>query len=187
MPYKNSEDRKVQQARYRVEKCEQVQGWKRSYKARHRARVLEQARVYARNRRIKNPQWAKKNDRARRARVLARNPKFDRDENLRKLYKMSGQEFDALLVLQENKCLICKEPGKPGPRNGLYVDHNHDTGKIRALLCKNCNAGLGQFKDRADLLRAAADYLDNFLPSAVIEDDISYCYQDSFPVSVQFS
>jgi hypothetical protein len=41
----------------------------------------------------------------------------------------------------------------------LAIDHCHKTGKIRGLLCKNCNQGLGQFKDNIDLLLSAAKYL----------------------------
>ncbi|WP_380568575.1 endonuclease VII domain-containing protein [Streptacidiphilus jeojiensis] len=51
-------------------------------------------------------------------------------------------------------CAICLTPGPE------HVDHDHKTGRVRAILCFNCNGGLGQFKDRPDLLRRGADYLE---------------------------
>ena len=51
-------------------------------------------------------------------------------------------------------CAICLV-GKPE-----HVDHDHVTGKIRGVLCFNCNGGLGQFKDRVDVIRNAVTYLE---------------------------
>lgn len=50
-------------------------------------------------------------------------------------------------------CAICKQETK------LVVDHDHASGKIRGMLCRYCNLGLGHFKDSSELLRAAAKYL----------------------------
>jgi hypothetical protein len=55
---------------------------------------------------------------------------------------------------QQNRCAICgREFGRP------QVDHDHVTGKVRALLCGQCNTGLGQFKESEATLRSAIDYL----------------------------
>ena len=58
-----------------------------------------------------------------------------------------------MLAEQGGVCAICKVAP------AAHVDHDHATGAVRALLCFNCNGGLGQFKDDPDLLRAAADYV----------------------------
>ncbi len=58
--------------------------------------------------------------------------------------------------MQAGLCGLCQRP--PGPK-GLGVDHNHATGKVRALLCSRCNLALGGFMDDPVLCRKAADYL----------------------------
>lgn len=62
-----------------------------------------------------------------------------------------------MLEAQGGCCAICKAP----KGNKLCVDHDHRTGKVRGLLCSNCNAGLGMFKDSEDLLQSAKGYLNN--------------------------
>lgn len=58
----------------------------------------------------------------------------------------------------DNRCEIC---GKTEKDNGkrLAVDHNHETGMIRGMLCNNCNLGIGYLKDNIDLLKSAIKYL----------------------------
>lgn len=72
------------------------------------------------------------------------------------MYGLTKQELD-LLLAQHEMCAICKTDawGKKGPQ----VDHDHATGRVRGILCSNCNNGLGRFADDPVRLRAAADYL----------------------------
>ena len=60
------------------------------------------------------------------------------------------------LVEEGAACSICL---RPAVRKRLALDHSHDTGQIRGLLCLSCNGGLGMFRDRVDLLQAAIRYL----------------------------
>ena len=64
--------------------------------------------------------------------------------------------YDTLFKKQGGVCYIC---GNPPGKKKLAVDHNHVTGKIRGLLCNNCNRGLGLFKDNGKLLARALIYL----------------------------
>jgi hypothetical protein len=63
-----------------------------------------------------------------------------------------------MLEAQGGRCAICRSD-KPGGRGRFAVDHCHSSGRVRGLLCVACNAGLGQFRDDPDLLRAAVAYL----------------------------
>lgn len=68
------------------------------------------------------------------------------------------QEYDTLLLIQEGRCAICGTD-TPGGRGGFHVDHNHDTGGVRGLLCYSCNVSLGGFKDSPAILARAIEYL----------------------------
>ena len=73
-------------------------------------------------------------------------------------YGILPHEYDQLLIDQDNECAICRS--LIGYESA--VDHDHETGKVRGLLCGSCNKGLGFFKDNIDYLKAAAKYLEKF-------------------------
>jgi len=73
-------------------------------------------------------------------------------------YKMRPEEYDALVIAQDGKCAICAQPPKPKEKY-LSVDHCHETGLIRGLLCASCNVGLGNLGDTAERLEKALAYL----------------------------
>jgi hypothetical protein len=77
-------------------------------------------------------------------------------------YRMSLADYDALLARQGGACGICRKKKRP-----LCVDHCHVTGKVRGLLCHNCNLGLGHFDDDPVLARAAAAYLEAWMRDPV--------------------
>ena len=77
-----------------------------------------------------------------------------RDSNFKLKYGISAAEYDKMVEEQEGKCAICSSVPKK-----LFVDHNHRTEKVRALLCRLCNAGLGMFLENQTLLQNAVRYL----------------------------
>ena len=82
---------------------------------------------------------------------------------LSRSYGMTHELYEKIEEGQKSKCKICGGEGFIMPVGGkkkLVVDHDHATGKVRGLLCHNCNRGLGLFQDNEALLRKAADYLD---------------------------
>lgn len=82
---------------------------------------------------------------------------------LRKNYKMTLEEYQVLFEKQNGKCAICGSEGFAITRNQrqlVVIDHCHDTGKVRGLLCHNCNRALGLFKDKISNLENAIRYLE---------------------------
>lgn len=81
----------------------------------------------------------------------------NRAHNYAVRYGITVEEYDGLLSRQGGVCAICRQPCRTGQR--LTIDHDHDTGAIRGLLCRNCNAGLGNFNDDPGQLERALAYL----------------------------
>jgi hypothetical protein len=73
-------------------------------------------------------------------------------------YNITKKDFEYLLGLQDNKCAICE---KNLTNIKINIDHDHKTGKVRGLLCSDCNLGLGQFKDSKEIIKKAYKYLDD--------------------------
>jgi len=76
-----------------------------------------------------------------------------------KKYGITEADYNQMFVNQNGRCLICKNTAEKGKR--LFVDHCHETGKVRGLLCNLCNSGLGFFKDSSANLKNAIKYLKN--------------------------
>lgn len=83
---------------------------------------------------------------------------LDREARLRNRYGMNSEDYDALYDKQKGYCAICTTHQSLLKR-ALCVDHCHKTGKIRGLLCDDCNKGLGFFDDNPELIRKAIDYV----------------------------
>ncbi len=76
---------------------------------------------------------------------------------LRTRYGLSSEEYEALLRAQEGLCALCKQCESRDRR--LSVDHDHENGKVRGLLCDDCNKGLGLLGDSTERLSIALAYL----------------------------
>ena len=82
-------------------------------------------------------------------------------------YGLTDEEVQELLVKQDHKCAGCGSAAAPRmvtrqrwSKIGLCVDHDHDTGRVRGLLCSACNSALGQVKDNPAVLMNLAGYLE---------------------------
>jgi hypothetical protein len=85
-------------------------------------------------------------------------PDLARNRQLKHMFGITLADFNRMVEEQNNCCAICGEKFTKTP----HVDHDHETRRIRRLLCLQCNSGLGQFRDNEELLIKAADYLKVF-------------------------
>ena len=72
---------------------------------------------------------------------------------------ITWKEYNALIDSQQGGCAICNEVDKD---RRLAIDHNHETGEIRGLLCRSCNQGIGQFRDNPAILLQAYNYISKY-------------------------
>lgn len=160
----------------------------REYRARNPERILKIERAaYERHKEVKNrkkrerlvsdPEYAEKKRRSER---LSRQTPEGRAENRRRVrewrlkyperaketrlqsaYGISSDQLGTMLALQDGRCAICRTPADD-LKKGLAIDHNHETGQVRGLLCNNCNTALGLLKDSPELMGRAAAYVEKW-------------------------
>jgi tRNA U34 5-carboxymethylaminomethyl modifying GTPase MnmE/TrmE len=78
-----------------------------------------------------------------------------------KRYGITVERYNEMFNNQEGRCAICKRHQSEF-KQALYVDHNHKTGKVRALLCPTCNSILGKFMEDIQLFKSAIKYMEIF-------------------------
>jgi len=152
-----TEAEKAYQREYRLRNKERLKAQRATYRARNsathrawRAKNKERINELRRARYQRNPEkhiaatrahYAKNADRIRRRTQLKR-------------YGMTEEQYTVLAVAQNSMCAICgRELVRP------HIDHDHDTGKIRGLLCTQCNTAIGLLQDSSKVAFNAANYL----------------------------
>lgn len=88
------------------------------------------------------------------------NPAVRQGAHFKTRYGITRAQYDEMLARQDGCCGICGGRVDANDRRRLHVDHDHETGAVRGLLCGSCNRGLGSFKDDIDRLRKAVKYLE---------------------------
>lgn len=134
--------------------CEQQ--YHREYRKKNREALNKKRAAYHRRRYAENPEYY-------RNRIKSDDPavKKRREEYMRRFrYGLEPEDFNRMVAEQNGLCAIC---GGPPGKKGLVVDHCHTTGEVRALLCMQCNIGLGSFKDDLEVMATAIAYLRRFL------------------------
>lgn len=121
---------------------------KASY-ARNKERELERVR-----------RWQQDNsERFRAYRAEYRDKRDFRAEHLRRTFGLTPDDDDRMLAEQGGGCAICGRTPKPGKH--LHVDHDHETGRVRGLLCFGCNVGVGSLQHDERRIQRAIAYLDD--------------------------
>lgn len=89
--------------------------------------------------------------------------RYHKAYQLRRIYGITIDEYNAKLTEQGGKCAICSmEVTFSRDLTAAHLDHCHATGKVRGILCVRCNQGIGFLQDRIDLLYKAIDYLKEY-------------------------
>lgn len=127
------------------------------YSAKCRSNRLEESRALAR-------EYGKKQRELYPETVKAKALKWYHDnqsrawEHRRKTkFGLAFGEFDRMLEVQNHQCLVCEIPFDD--KDKPHIDHDHETGIVRGLLCRQCNWGIGHFKDNPFILRRALAYI----------------------------
>ncbi len=140
MPYKSLKQKKEYNQEWVKRNRNKVFKYQRKYQLDYYYRNKEKILEKQKQRNLANPE----------KRYLT-----NRKSDLRK-YGLTLEQYDKLEKMQKGKCAICRSTEL---NKKLAIDHCHKTGKVRGLLCSNCNNGLGKFKDSKKLLVKALKYL----------------------------
>ncbi len=130
---------------YRLENKERLRVQDRDRRRAERAAAPGKHAAETRERRMKNPEQSRQSC---------------RDHHLKRYYGLSRDEFDAMKEAQDGRCKCCKVKFGLLRATWACVDHCHATGRIRGLLCLQCNVVLGWAHDSPKILRACARYLE---------------------------
>lgn len=106
-------------------------------------------------------QHKRANDKKRRDGYYIKNKDRIKDQYLTRLYGITLKEFNEILLEQDNQCAICGAD-KCASGKSFAVDHDHTTGKVRGLLCKKCNMGLGHFEDNLETIKNIMKYMEKY-------------------------
>jgi hypothetical protein len=131
--------------------------WRKNNPERFRA---QKRLAYARNpeaAKAKVQLWREANPEKVRALQQRRAPS-DREWCLKKKYKMTLAQWDALFEAQGRVCAACGST-EPKTKNGWHTDHDHATGRVRGILCLHCNVGIGKARDNIATLQMWIEYL----------------------------
>jgi hypothetical protein len=127
--------------------------YREKYYSNNRDTILEKSRMYYMDN--------LRSSRAIQKEYRENNRKAIQERKLGVLYNIPIGQYDKMLMEQNNKCAICSTH-QSFLKKTLSVDHDHETGKTRGLLCQRCNTAIGMLKDSIDLLDKAKSYLQKY-------------------------
>ncbi len=157
-------DRDAYNKSYQEANKERIQRQRQAYRDANRKLLAAKNKVYREENKEVLSQKAKESHALNRGhRVERMRNYYDAHKEQQRMYRktkaygISKDKWEALFEKQNGKCPICKT--ELGRDRNTHVDHCHNTGRIRGLLCSHCNTGLGNFFDDKDILLQAVEYL----------------------------
>lgn len=147
---RNPEKAKAQTKQWQADNPEKVRAAGKRWAERNPEKIKAKQKLQ----RARDPEKMREYQRT----FLAKHPGYGRALTLKSKYGLTREQYDEMLASQGGCCSICKA-GDPLGKGAWHVDHCHDSGAVRGLLCHQCNVGLGHFKDSPTFLAAAIDYL----------------------------
>lgn len=147
---KHKKDRAVQRKEYRLTHRETISAADKKY----RDATVEKREIYQKEYRETHKKERAERDAKNREKLAA----YEKSYRMLRVYNLTVGEWQEMFNKQKGCCAIC---GKHQSELGvtLAIDHSHETGKVRGLLCGNCNNGLGRFEDNVMVLQNAIEYL----------------------------
>ena len=120
--------------------------WNKRYYQKNREKIIERSKKYNQENSEKAAEYQKRYREKNEDKVWAR--------HLKRSYDLTKETYQTIYEEQEGKCALCRRLPKK-----ICVDHCHKTGKVRGLLCSECNVGLGKLGDNIEALQRAIEYL----------------------------
>lgn len=130
----------------------------------------DKQKAYQKSRSKENAEYARKWRKENKERHKQNKRRF----YLKDKYNITTDLYDEMRTLQDCKCYICGKHENDIPNAGptaLNVDHCHDTGQVRKLLCMSCNIALGKVNDDVEILQRCIDYIKEHKDGKSIHDD----------------
>jgi hypothetical protein len=163
---KTPEERRAYQRKWRSAHAEQENARNAAWRAANPEEVKAESAAYRRTHPEEAGAWARAHPEESRRLVITWNkahPGYASSQARRRNYGMTQEEYDAMLEKQHGKCACCGRSNS-GSANSrayapLFVDHDHKTGKVRGLLCHQCNIALGMLGDSEERIRQLLDYV----------------------------
>ena len=140
-----------------MEQARTAEGYHAAYMRKWREKNKEHHKAYMKEYRAKYKE--RNNERVRVWGAKYRKSDKGFDARLRKAFGIGIVDYNQMLEKQNGKCAICNSTKGNEKKHRLFVDHCHETNKVRGLLCGKCNTGIGYFQNEPILLGSAIDYL----------------------------
>ena len=151
MPYVNPEDAKAYKKAYREKNKEKEKAYAKAYREKNK----EEIKAYAKASKEKNREKIKAYNKA----YCEKNKERKKANQLKRSFGIGLHEYNLMLTEQKGKCACCGIHQNELTMS-FAVDHDHDTGLIRGLLCGNCNTAIGKLGDNIEGLMKALNYLE---------------------------